>query len=748
MNNPNQLHCIALAAAIACTAPAVMAQSVTEKPVGVTAGVLPPVLVVGATKKSIDVSDAPAAVSVIERRDLDQRNITRPADALKTVPSLYTGSQADGQVNRSSGGTGAVTLRGIPGARTLVLLDGQSVLGANSGSINWRLVNVDELERIEVIPGSFSSLYGSGAVGGVIDMVTKKPDRDEFVARWKHGFGDAAGDDTSVFFRQHFNNGLGIMASASRIRRDDYRSDAVVVSPVAGAGGTSVTGAVPTTTVTGLPAYVVGYKGASPWQQDNASVKLTYDLDARSRLYAGYMRSDFSESRLPYESWLRNASGNGVTSGTLGINGQKVTLLESAFVNTQSAQATQRYFAGYDGMWGSETQLKVNLARIADEPSARVVTSSSAVANGPGRQSLTPTEVSDAQVQISRPLGERKFLVSGIALQTAQVSQRHWGLSNWNDASSRTGLNEGYDGQSRTLALFGQFEWQPIDPLTLYLGGRWDDWRTSGSYFRTTPAPAINAVYAERNESAFSPKVSAVYKPVENLTLRTSLGQSFLAPGNLDLYARSFHGPNVFLNDPTLKPERGTSWEIGGEMQVSPQAKAGVTYFDSKLTDMIILKQLSQFTRQYVNIGEAKVRGVELTGKVQVTPAVRLDANYSWIDASTVRNDADLPSVGKRITAVPDALAYLGLSANSGAWTGTFDLRYTGKVFGNTDNSDTAQNVRGAYDAYVWANARIGYQFTRNVQLQLSVNNLTDRQVYQSIRLPSRTWSTELVFKL
>ena len=747
MIRPTRLNPTAWAVAMACTVPAAWAQNAIEKDTEASVETLSTV-VVGATKKPIEVSDAPAAVTVIERRDIDQRNVTRPADALKTVPSLYTGSQADGQVNRSAGGTGTVSLRGIPGARTLVLLDGQSVLGPNSGAINWRTINVDELERIEVIPGSFSSLYGSGAVGGVINMVTKKPDRDEFVARWKHGFGDAAGDDTSAFFRKHLDNGLGIMASASRIRREDYRSDAVVVSPVTGAAGTAVTGAVPTTTAAGLPAYVVGYKGASPWQQDNASVKLTYDLDARSQLYAGYTQADFSESRLPYESWLRNAGGNIVTSGTLGINGQRVTLLESAFVNTQSTQTTKRYFAGYDGMWGSDRQLKINIAQIADEPTSQVITSGSAVATGPGRLTLTPSEVTDALLQVGQPLGERQFLVTGLSIRNAQVAQRHWGLSNWNNTASRTSLNEGYDGRSSTISLFGLFEWQVTAPLTLYLGGRWDDWRTSGSYFRNTPAPAINAAYSERNESAFSPKVSGVYKPVDNLTLRASLGQSFLAPGNQDLYSRSFHGPTVFMNDPALKPERGTSWEIGGEVQATSHVKTGATYFESRLTDMITLKQLTSTTRQYVNIGEAKVRGIELTGKVQLMPGIRLDANYSWIEATTVRNDADLGSVGKRLTAVPDTLAYFGLSANRGPWSSTFDVRYTGKVFGNTDNSDTAKNVPGAFDKYTWANARVGYQFSRNLQLQLSVNNLMDRQVYQSVRLPGRTWSTELVFKM
>ncbi len=722
-----------------CLPWAALAEEKTEKSLGN--------VVITATTQPMEAADAPAAVTVVNRREIEARNISRPADALKAVPSLYTGAQADGQVNRSSGGTGAVTLRGIPGARTLVLLDGQSLLGANSGSINWRAINVDELERIEVVPGPFSSLYGSGAIGGVINMISKQPDRQEFIARWKRGYGDAAGDDLGIFFRDKMSNGLGVQVSASQISRKDYVNDAVLAAPSAGAAGTAVTGAVPIQTPTGGSTYQVGTKGLSPWRQDNVGARLSFDIDNRSRLYAGVSRSEFSESRQPYESWLRDGSNNVVSSGTLSVNGQRVVLQESAFVNSLSRQTATRYFAGYDGMLGSERKLKLDVAQIRDDTSSQVITSGQPVATGAGRLSLTPSETTDLLAQISEGLGDKAFLVYGLAIRKAEVAQRHWGVSNWNEPATQTTLNEGYDGRSTTTSLYGQVEWQLADPLTLYLGGRHDQWRTSGSYFKNT-APTVNAAYPERQESAFSPKVSGVYKLDPALSLRASIGQSFLAPGNLDLYSRSFHGPNTFLNDPNLKPERSTTWEVGSLWQATPSLSTGLTYFESRLTDMIILKQLSTFTRQYVNIGEAKVRGIEWTGKWQWTSHLRLDANYSWVDAATVQNDAEPASVGKRLTSVPQDQLYAGLSTERGVWSGSIDLRYTGKTYGNTDNSDTVEGVPGAYDAYTWVNAKVGYRINRRLSFNLGVTNLTDRKVYQSILMPGRSWSTELVYSM
>lgn len=705
-------------------------------------------VVVTATRTATTASQAPAAVTVITADDLAARDVTRPADALKAVPSLSTGANADGLVNRAAGGTGGITLRGIPGSRTLVLLDGQSLLGVNSGAINWRLINVDEIERIEVVPGSFSALYGSGAAAGVIDVMSKRPDRDELLMRWRHGSGDGAGDDLSLFARKRWDSGLGLQLSLSRLDRDDYANEAVVISPVSGSAGTPATGALPTGSPTGTPGQIVGFKGPSPWTQDNASLRLSYDINARHRVHAGLMASRFSETPQGYRSLLANASGAPVASGTLGINGQRYTLTESQFVNTVSSQRTRRIVAGWEAELEEGATFQLDAAHLADDPGSQVITSGAAVANGAGRHTLTPSQASDLRAQYSRSLPGGHQWTAGASLRHESVAQRHWALANWRDTGSATALNEGYDGRSDTAALFGLLQWKWSDALDLHAGGRWDHWRTRGSYFRLNAAPATHERYAERDRSAFSPKLSAVYRLDGATTLRASAGRSFLAPGNLDLYARSFHGPAVFMNDPALKPERGTSAELGLVRQLGRTASVSATLYQSRLTDMIAVQRISSTLRQTVNIGQARVRGLELSGQWAVLPGLKLNANASLVDARTVSNEADPASVGKRLTNVPRQQAYLGLVGQRGGWSGSVDLRHVGKVYANSANDDVVQRVPGSHDAYTWANASLGYRFSERLKLQLSVNNLFDRVVYQSIRMPGRNIATELVFSL
>ena len=310
--------------------------------------------VVTATRSAIDLSSAPAAVTVVTSEAISIRNVSRISDALAQVPSLYLGASSNGQVPSF---TGNFTLRGMDASRTLVMMDGvQPLQNGNSQRVNWLTLPVDDVERIEVVPGAFSSLYGSNSMGGVINVISKLPDQHELTLRMKKGFGDAAGEDASVYFRDKLSSGLGMVAGLSRNRRDGYVSEFAVRSPVAGAAGTAVSGAIPTTTTAGLSAYTVGDRGKQPWQQDNAFVRLSYDISTVSRVYVGFAQADAQIGYSRFNSYLTNAAtGAEVFSGTLGINGQRVTLTESNFLgNSPLIDSSTRASAGFEGLVGKE----------------------------------------------------------------------------------------------------------------------------------------------------------------------------------------------------------------------------------------------------------------------------------------------------------------------------------------------------------------------------------------------------------
>lgn len=125
-------------------------------------------VVVTANKRVQAVQDVPISVSVVTQDDISNRAIVNLDDALRYVSGVTV---ARDQVNIRGASGFALGV----GSRTAVLLDGFSLLSGDNGDIKFDVLPVSDVERIEVIKGAGSALYGTGALGGVISMITKTP---------------------------------------------------------------------------------------------------------------------------------------------------------------------------------------------------------------------------------------------------------------------------------------------------------------------------------------------------------------------------------------------------------------------------------------------------------------------------------------------------------------------------------------------------------------------------------------------
>ncbi|TNC95218.1 MAG: iron complex outermembrane recepter protein [Gallionellaceae bacterium] len=707
-------------------------------------------VVVTATRTGVTASDAPAAVTVVKASDIQNKNASRLGDALDQVPSLYLRGGALGQ-SQGTVGTSGMSLRGIDQTRTLVLLDGQPIQDAATGKVNWRTPFMEDIERVEVVPGAFSSLYGSNAIGGVVNIITKQPDTHELTAKVKKGWGDASGEDASLYFRDKMKNGLGFAGGIGRQIRDSYVNDFIVKASAAGVAGTPVTGAQAITTREGVPTYLVGDLGKTPWHATNATAKLFYDLNSRDKIFAGINHQETRVGYTQFNSYLSNAAtGASVTSGTLGINGQRVVWANSDFAPFSSLplhEASTRYFIGYDGSIGSDYLLKVDLARIDRAYDFSAAGATALWNSGTGSWSDTPNSGIDGTAQLSFPLSDAHFMVTGLAFHKDVVNQKIYTLSNWRDPATKTALSSGYNGHSSTTSVFVQDEFSATEALKVYVGGRWDDWRAQGDNFVITPVSSTS--YAERHVAAFSPKVSATYKPIEALVLRTSFGRSFRAPTNQDLYSSSTSRGRTTTGDPNLQPERADTLEVGGEWRASAAIKLTATVYETRLSNLIYVKQVTTVApllSQRINAGKARVRGAELGASHQLTSWLAVDANYAYIDSRILENAADPLSVGKRLTDAPRNIIGIGVTAQRGDWSGSLNARYVSHIFWNAQNTDVVEGVPGSYDAHTMVNAKIGYAFTKVVKGSVAINNLLDTKAYSYFLLPRRNLTAELDF--
>ncbi|MBP8205697.1 MAG: TonB-dependent receptor plug domain-containing protein, partial [Giesbergeria sp.] len=188
-----QRTALALAAAALCAAVQAQGQVQVQGQEGAavtaTAAKALPSVTVTATLNEQDARTAPASVTVIGREELANRNATDLLDAVRGAPGLTLSP-------RQVGGRKTLALRGLEGKHTLTLIDGRritasdDVVGHSDYQYGW--LPMSAIERIEVIRGPMSSLYGSEALGGVVNMITRKP-KD----RWIGSVGISGSNPTS-----------------------------------------------------------------------------------------------------------------------------------------------------------------------------------------------------------------------------------------------------------------------------------------------------------------------------------------------------------------------------------------------------------------------------------------------------------------------------------------------------------------------------------------------------------------------
>ena len=141
-------------------------------------------VVVTATRIPTPVLDIPAGVTVITRQTIEERGYTTLTDALQAVPGVHV-TQSGGP-----GGNASVFVRGTNSNAVLVLRDGMPLNDASdsSGAFNFGVDTLADVERIEIIRGPMAALYGSGAIGGVINLISRQGHEQGF-----HLTGELAG---------------------------------------------------------------------------------------------------------------------------------------------------------------------------------------------------------------------------------------------------------------------------------------------------------------------------------------------------------------------------------------------------------------------------------------------------------------------------------------------------------------------------------------------------------------------------
>ena len=685
-------------------------------------------MVVTATRTEKKIIDVPASVTVIGSKDIEQTGATYLDEVFKRVPGVVI-SRTNGLANSKP----LITMRGVKsGSDVLVLVDGQSMVNAYSGTVNWNDIPVDSIEKIEVVKGPASSIYGSNAMAGVINITTKNSEKLHAKTSLTYGtnhtwikkvnIGDKVGKfGYDLYYQGTDSHTYGDMASAS-------------VSKGAGnidAGGYKV---VSNTTGTGEQA-LIGKKGDKIWDEDNYKGKLTYKFDDDKTLSFGYMKTknEYHTDFGSHENWL------GTTGSIKYGDNKKFTVNDASFDGAPGGIDERIYTIGYND---KENGLNVT-AGLTDNRSwsGGQYTKSKTDLSKYNSKRYTLGVTKEAQ------LSSNDRAVFGVQYQHDKMDKVKLDKSNF------TTISQAGAGKADTYGIFFQNEHSFNEKVSLIAALRYDRWNVKDGY--TYDKNGLNERPASRSDSAISPKLALNYKFDDTQSTYISWGKAFSAPSLYDMFTGTVNGAtsssasskNYVIPNPGLKPQIITTTEAGYKKNFGDKTTVQLALFHNKIKNINYQSSTGRYSnfvdsaglsgdgtspyeeRQSVSEGEGKTIGFEIGVTHQFDSKLSAYAN-AVIQNPQITKGANESENDKIVRMTPKRVLSVGLDYIDTKFNAELAGYYYSKKFGKADNSDYVTGVPGAYDPVFLMNFTSKYSFDKHHALQFSINNLLDREYY------------------
>lgn len=713
-------------------------------------------ITVTATRSEVEPSKAPVSAATVSAQEISLRNVQVVDRALETLPGVYV-SRGKGYQDTLAG----VGLRGFSGrstgqSRTLVLLDGQPLNDPYTAAVPWTTIPVDEVERVEVVRGPFSALYGSNAMGGVIQILTRPVDRRRIELRGEYGSQDTFRYGARLADRMRER--LGVSASYERLQSGGYPSQIVTATGTVGTGGTPVTGFIPSLTTSGSPTFVIGRSGNNCWEQTAWRLRGDYAFSQTTVLAFQYMRQASWYGYDAYTTYLRTPDGRPFDSGIASITVDGVTrrlaVTPSLFLPGDGGSRTHIVSARLFHALPSGSRLRLGAGLIRTPVSYYSTPGSAAtLAGGPGTISDRPARAWFAEAQWSYDAGAKHALAAGMDLRRDASQALETAVPDYTRRTQDAAVTYWARGKAFTQGVYAQHQWRPGERLLIVWGGRYDYWRTyDGGVQMTAASPAVS--YDRRSNQATTARAALLYRAPLGIALRASAGNAYRNPTVYDLYRtwRSSAG-TIFASNPDLKPEKLAAWELGLNRRWQGGLELDAAWFDNRVRDLIY--RSTDFSRDpqgryrpVVNAARAHSRGLESSFRTPVSSSLYLRGSYTWTLAEITANPAVPATVGKRIPYVPEHSAGLSLFLVRKRWGASLTGRYVSAVFSTDTNTDTTKGVYGAFDPFFVADASFHIQLTGNIALYISVDNLFDRTYYSYYPVPGRMAFAGVRFRL
>lgn len=657
-------------------------------------------MVVTATRTEMSVKEAPSAVQVVDSKKLEQTQAKTLHDALKGALGVNVFNDFQGRSN--------VSIRGSESRHVLILVDGKRLGGeaAYNSANAWDVdrIRMEDVEKVEIIRGPAGALYGSDAIGGVINVVTKTPNKTIASINYEYGWyenGKGAGYKSNLYLQgAEKNYSYKINAGLNNSRPYD------VLNP----SDKAPTGSY------------ADYNFYGEEQPLSVNVGYTFDNGNKLGLDFSRLKEKTQQAGAPTRTFM-NKPGTSITPTT--PYQDKIKIIYNDNKRTD-------YAITYQGSDDKQDWMFRAYKSVFDKHYKNQDLKRMTMRGRPGAWNMDAPKIDTIKRTLSVIEGKDTFNLSDKNKLTAGFEYRK-------DESEGTRLkkpNTSLSGSSARDA----FDKAAINYMAAYVQ---DEFRPNDKWLII---PSVRFDHSDQFSNKLTSNLAATYNAADDVRIKAVVGQGYKTPTVNDLYIFwEMYAKNpgsdgqFYVGNPDLKPEKSLSYELSVEKDWGDRSTVHFGLFRNEVKDLIGTYWTGKMTEDYPdiypgitgdrimayeNIPEALLQGVELYGSHRIGKDIYLNAGYTFLDAKD-------KTAGTRLKDRAKHQVTFGVSyqpENIYAWDLSFDLVSNINYYFNNGDKSTMGNFVYETKNFTIANIMTSKHLNKDTKIYLGIDNISNHQ--------------------
>lgn len=607
----------------------------------------------------------------ITAEDIKASNSRTVAEALSYTPGIRVSTGRKSEPN--------IQIRGMDQSRVLVLIDGVPYYAANSGKLDLNQIPVDNIAKIEVTKGAASVLYGANALGGVVNIITKK-------AAGKPSFdllGEAGEND---YFRTSASHGMN----------------------------------------TGKFNYWLNYSHSQShgWNLSDDFKPTTYeDGNRRNNSY-------FSTDSVWAKVGVEPTAKSDYSLNFYYISREKGAAPSTISNNTTSANLTRAFFSQFGQIpkyddWGLDLSGQQQFSDLVTVKAKVFYHNHSDLYDSYTNQYYTTKGSTSAYHDYSIG-GSVITEIKPVKWNTARISLNYRGDSH--KEQNDIGLPEGrYYSYTGSVGLEDEFNIG--EHFSVIIGGSYDWFKINDA---TGPSSTNKYLLVDKtiagSRDSFNPMIGATYTFVDSTKIFASVAHKTRFATLDDLYSGSRGNPN-------LKPEKALNSTIGVSRSFSPYFWGELALFYNDISDFISRDKIP-FRNQNENVDGIRLYGIEVNTEFYPFQDLTLKFGYTYNNAK----DQSDNRVTDKVVNIPEHKLDIGVRYTAPVTRTAIDLTgiLMSEVYSQLPTPRSPTQAIQRVGGYFTLNTKISQKFLTNYEAYLAINNILDRDYESEYGFPAQ----------